>query len=103
MVRDADNYALSVPVNLPRMPFAHPTSSRGGLTNPRYLSINCQRNSTCLTKVLAGVFGLIMMLMLILVLTLVLRIDSVFVQGVENWKDFIGFFSLRSYDTLQVD
>ena len=43
------------------------------------------------------------MVMLILVLALVLMIDPVFVQGVENWKDFIGFFSLRSYDTLQVD
>ena len=30
-------------------------------------------------------------------------IDKFFFQGVDNWRDFIGFFSLRSYDTLQVD
>ena len=30
MIRDADNHALSVPVNLPGLPFSHPTSSRGG-------------------------------------------------------------------------
>ena len=33
VVRYADNNALPVPVNLPRLSFSHPTPSRGGLSS----------------------------------------------------------------------
>ena len=79
LVRHADNYALPVPVNLARVPFSYPTSSRGGSSFSKTLKIPFFPFSADAD------------------------VDLVFLQGVENWKNFIGFYSLRSYDMLQVN
>ena len=79
LVRHADNYALPVPVNLARVPFSYPTSSKGGLSLSKTRKIPFFPFSADVD------------------------VDLVFLQGVDNWKNFIGFYSLRSYDMLQVN
>ena len=81
--RDADHHALPVPVAVPGppLPGAHPPGPGAGPTK--------------LDQCTAVMPLLMLMLMAKPIRKLIL------VQGVE-WRNYLGFYSLRSHDTLKV-